>query len=211
VDLDELEITTCLRRGELEIDVRHRPEAEGASALLAQEIAARYQGFLFSDDGTTVDEQLVELLGDRRIALAESSTGGLLAARLTSVPGASGYVAGGVVAYSNEAKVELLGVDATLIERHGAVSPEVADAMADGALERFAADVACSITGIAGPTGGTKQKPVGYVCFCARTADGSTLARDPVIPGDRTEIRERTTTVAMHILHRLLRGEELPL
>ena len=88
-----------------------------------------------------------------------------------------------MVAYSNQAKSDLLGVDPALIERHGAVSPEVAEAMADGALERFRADVGVSITGIAGPEGGTKEKPVGYVCFCAKLADGRSLARDPVIPG----------------------------
>ena len=94
-------------------------------------------------------------------------------------------MAGGVVAYSNEAKAELLGVDPELIEAKGAVSPEVAEAMAIGALERFGADVAVSITGIAGPGGGSEEKPVGYVCFNARLADGTSIARDPVIPGGR--------------------------
>lgn len=210
VDLDGLEVTTCLRRGELELEVRHRPGLEESCERLAQGIAERYPGFLFSADGSTIDEQLAELLRGRRMALAESSTGGTLAARLTDLPGASDYLAGAVVAYSNQSKVELLGVDPALIESHGAVSPEVAEAMAAGALERFDADVGCSITGVAGPGGGTKEKPIGYVCICARTAGGESLARDPVIPGDRAEIRERTTTVAMHILRRLLRGEELP-
>ena len=134
-----------------------------------------------------------------------------MAARLTERPGASAYVAGGVVAYANEAKVGLLGVDPALIERHGAVSPEVRRAMADGALERFGADVAIAITGIAGPGGGTEEKPVGTVCWCAQRADGATLARDVRMPGDRAEIRDRSTTVGMHLLRRLLRGEEFPL
>ena len=129
----------------------------------------------------------------------------------TERPGASAYVAGGAVAYSDEAKVELLGVDPALIERHGAVSPEVADAMASGALERFGAHVAIGITGIAGPGGGTEEKPVGTVCWCAKRADGATLARDVRMPGDRNEIRDRSTTVGMHLLRRLLRGEEFPL
>ena len=107
------------------------------------------------------------------IAIAESCTGGLLAARLTERPGSSAYVAGGVVAYSNEAKVELLGVDPALIERHGAVSEPVAEAMADGALGRFGADTAVAVTGIAGPDGGTEEKPVGTVCWSVRLADGS--------------------------------------
>jgi nicotinamide-nucleotide amidase len=116
-------------------------------------------------------------------------------------------VAGGVVSYSNESKVALLGVDAELIERHGAVSPEVAEAMADGALARFEADTAVGITGVAGPGGGTEAKPVGYVCICAKTSDGRMIARDPRLPGNRAEIRDRATTVAMHLLRRLLRGD----
>jgi nicotinamide-nucleotide amidase len=211
VDLDSLEVTTCLRRGELELELRHRPGSEGTAERLVEQIAERYGRFLFSADGSTIDEQLSALLQGRRIALAESSTGGMLAARLTDVPGASEYLAGGVVAYSNESKVDVLGVDPALIERHGAVSPAVAQDMARGALERFGADVACSITGIAGPGGGSDRKPIGYSCICALTAGGGSLARDPVIPGDRAEVRERTVTVAMHILRRLLRGEELPL
>jgi nicotinamide-nucleotide amidase len=117
-------------------------------------------------------------------------------------------VAGGVVSYSNEAKSGLLGVDPQLIETHGAVSPEVADAMAEGALERFGADIAVSITGVAGPGGGTEAKPVGYVCWCVKVRDAETLARDTRIPGDRTEIRDRSTTVAMHLLRRVLTSEE---
>ena len=108
-------------------------------------------------------------------------------------------------------KIELLGVDPELIEEHGAVSPEVAEAMARGALERFDADVAVSVTGIAGPDGGTKEKPVGYVCFFALTTDGASLARDPVIPGGRQDIRERSALVGMHMLRILLSGQEAPL
>jgi nicotinamide-nucleotide amidase len=134
----------------------------------------------------------------------------MLAARITRVAGASEYMAGSVVAYANEAKSDLLGVDPDLIERHGAVSPEVAEAMAAGALERFGADVAVSITGIAGPDGGTEEKPVGYVCFNARTADGAAIARQPVIPGSRDDIRERSALVGMHLLRSLLGGAETP-
>ena len=120
-------------------------------------------------------------------------------------------MAGSVVAYSNEAKAELLGVDPALIAAKGAVSPEVAEAMAIGALERFGADVAVSITGIAGPDGGTEEKPVGYVCFNARLADGTSIAREPVIPGGREDIRERSALVGMHLLRILLSGAEPPL
>jgi nicotinamide-nucleotide amidase len=102
-------------------------------------------------------------------------------------------------------------VDPPLIERHGAVSPEVAEAMSIGALERFDADVAVSITGIAGPEGGSEEKPVGYVCFDARTADGKSIARDPVIPGGRADIRERSALVGLHMLRVLLSDAEAPL
>jgi len=210
-DLSPLEITTCLRRGEIEIDVRYRDGAEAAADAVRGGLAERHDRYLFSQDGTTVDEQVAKLLKGHRLGLAESCSGGLLAARITNIPGASEYLAGSVVAYANEAKVELLGVDPELIEKHGAVSPEVAEAMARGALERFDADVAVSVTGIAGPDGGTKDKPVGYVCFYALTSDGATLARDPVIPGDRADIRERSALVGMHMLRILLGGQEAPL
>ena len=210
-DLSALEITTCLRGGELEIDVRHREGADVTADAVRTAIEERHGRYLFSEDGTTIDEQVAELLRGRRVGLAESCSGGLLAARLTRLPGASEYVAGSVVAYSNQAKSDLLGVDPALIERHGAVSPEVAEAMADGALERFRADAAVSITGIAGPDGGTKEKPVGYVCFCAKLDNGRSLARDPVIPGGRQDIRERSALVGLHMLRILLGGGEAPL
>jgi nicotinamide-nucleotide amidase len=212
VELAQLEVTTCLRRGELEVDIRHRPGAERAREALVAGIVGRHGRFVFSTDGMTIDEQVGELLRDRRrIALAESCTAGQLAARLAEPPGASSYLAGGIVAYSNEAKVELLGVPAALIEEHGAVSPEVAEAMADGAIARFDADLGVGITGIAGPDGGTEEKPVGYVCVCVKVAGGPMIARDPVIPGDRVEIKDRSCTLALHLLRRLLRGEEFPL
>ncbi|CAN5527959.1 competence/damage-inducible protein A [soil metagenome] len=211
VDLDKLEITTCLRRGELEIEVRHRPGAEEELKALVAALDERHGRFLFSYDGSTIDEQLAELLHGHRIGMGESCSGGLLAARLTDIVGASEYVAGGVVSYSNEAKVVLLGVEPELIEQHGAVSPPVAEAMASGALERFDADLAVGITGIAGPGGGTEQKPVGYVCVCVKSRDGRMLDRDPVIPGGRADIRERSALLAMHLLRRLLLDEDFPL
>ena len=185
-----------------------RGRARRRTPALVDLIRSRHPRELFSTDGSKVDDQVAELLAGRRIATAESCTAGLMAARLTERPGSSEYVAGGVVAYANEAKTELLGVDPALIERHGAVSPEVAAAMAQGALERFGADTAVAVTGIAGPGGGTEEKPVGTVSFCVSTAEGGSLARDVLLPGGRADIRERSTTVAMHLLRRLLRGEE---
>jgi nicotinamide-nucleotide amidase len=205
---EALEITTCLRRAEVEVVTRWEPPAQAAWDALCELIAERHERFLFSTDGSTVDEQVAELLDGRWAAVAESCTGGLMAGRLTERPGSSAYFAGGVVSYSNEAKAAMLGVDPRLIERHGAVSPEVAEAMADGALARFEADTAVAITGVAGPGGGTEAKPVGYVCWCAKLADGTHLVRDVRLPGDRAEVRDRSTTVGMHLLRRVLRGEE---
>jgi nicotinamide-nucleotide amidase len=211
VGLSRLEITTCLRRGEIEIDVRYRDGAEGEAGALREALRVCHPRHLFSLNGETIDSQVAGLLAGRCLGLAESCSGGLLAARITDRPGASAYMAGSVVAYSNEAKTGLLGVDSSLIDAHGAVSPQVAEAMAIGALERFGADVAVSITGIAGPEGGSEEKPVGYVCLNARLADGTELARDPVIPGARGDIRERSALVGMHMLRILLGGGEPPL
>jgi nicotinamide-nucleotide amidase len=201
---DRLEITTCLRRGEIEIVTRYEPDAAGVYSNLMELLRERHGREIFSEDGSLVDDQVAQLLAGRRIATAESCTGGLLAARLTERPGSSAYVAGGVVAYANEAKTELLGVLPDLLAAHGAVSEPVAEAMADGALHRFGADTAIAVTGIAGPAGGTEDKPVGTVFFTVKLADGQTLTRTIRLPGDRSDIRERATTVAMHLLRRAL-------
>jgi nicotinamide-nucleotide amidase len=208
VGLGAVEITTCLRRGEIEIDVRYRDEAAGVAEAVREGLARRHPRETFSLDGETIDSQVAKLLKGHRLGLAESCSGGLLAARITDLSGASEYTMGGVVSYSNQSKTELLGVDPELIEAKGAVSPEVAAAMAIGALERFEADAAVSITGIAGPDGGDEEKPVGYVCFNARLADGTVIARDPVIPGGRADIRERSALVGMHLLRTLLSGAD---
>jgi nicotinamide-nucleotide amidase len=209
-DLSALEVTTCLRGGELVTDIRHRPGDEGAADQLRAGLAERLGRFTYSESGEAIEEVIARLLGGRTLAVAESCTAGLLAARLTERPGASEWFRGGVVAYSNEAKSGLLGVDPGLIEQYGAVSPEVAEAMAGGAIERFGADVACSVTGIAGPDGGSEEKPVGYVCFCVRSAKGELLPRDLVLPGDRSDIRARSATVALHLIRFLLEGREPP-
>jgi nicotinamide-nucleotide amidase len=203
---DSLEITTCLRRGEIEVVTRYEPEATGVYAGLVQLLHERHGREIFSEDGSRVDDLVAQLLAGRRLATAESCTAGLLAARLTERPGSSTYVAGGVVAYANDAKVELLDVDARLIEEHGAVSEPVAEAMAEGALKRFEADTAVAITGIAGPDGGSEEKPVGTVCWSVQLADGRSITRTVRLPGDRADIRDRSTTVAMHLLRRLLSG-----
>jgi nicotinamide-nucleotide amidase len=201
---DGLEITTCLRRGEIEMVTRFEPASASVYEDLLGILRERHAREIFSEDGSSIDDQVLNLLAGRRIATAESCTAGLLAARLTDRPGSSEYVTGGVVAYSNEAKVDLLGVDPALIEEHGAVSEPVADAMAEGALQRFDADTAVAITGIAGPGGGSDEKPVGTVCWSVRTTDGRGVTRTVRLPGDRADIRDRSTTVAMHLLRGVL-------
>jgi nicotinamide-nucleotide amidase len=202
-----LEITTCLRRGEIEMVTRFEPAAAPVYEELLALVRERHAREIFSEDGSSIDDQVLHLLMGRRVATAESCTAGLLAARLTERPGSSEYVMGGVVAYSNDAKVELLGVDPSLIGEHGAVSEPVADAMAEGALRRFEADTAVAITGIAGPGGGTEEKPVGTVCWSVRTTDSRGITRTIRLPGDRADIRDRSTTVAMHLLRRVLSEE----
>lgn len=204
LSFDGLEITTCLRKGEVEVDVRYRDAAAESAERLKEELRQRHSRSLYSLDGSTVDEVVAGLLAGRRLGLAESCSAGLLAARITDVPGSSEYFAGGVVSYSNESKRDLLGVDQALIDEHGAVSAEVAEAMAIGALDRFEADVSVAITGIAGPGGGTDEKPVGLVHFNVRTAEGGVRAAAPVIPGGRRDVRERSALVAMHLLREML-------
>ena len=140
------------------------------------------------------------------VAVAESCTGGLMAARLTDRAGSSAYMLGGVVVYSNESKVAHAGVGPEVIERYGAVSPEVARELAEGAAERFGASLGVGITGIAGPGGGTPAKPVGTVCLSVSGGSAGVLERTVHIPGDRATVRDRSTTVAMHMLRRTLQS-----
>ncbi len=224
IALDRLEITTCLKRGEVEVVTRYEPDAEQIYAAFEAVVRRRHPDTLFSDDGSTVDQQVARLLRGEgadaenahrarsvcTIATAESCTGGLLTARLTEPPGASDYVLGGLVVYSNEAKVTQAGVDPALISDHGAVSAEVALALAEGARARLQADVGVGITGVAGPGGGTAEKPVGLVWLCVVGGGGVSLTRSMQLPGARADIRDRSTTVAMHLIRRLLLGESDP-
>ncbi|MEA2311066.1 MAG: nicotinamide-nucleotide amidase [Solirubrobacteraceae bacterium] len=209
VPLGRLEITTCLRRGEIEIATVFEPSARADYEAFEAAVLERHGSTVFARDGETIDELVATaLLGPpvRTVATAESCTGGLMAGRLTDRAGSSAYVLGGLVVYANQAKAELAGVDAALIERHGAVSPEVAVALAHGAQARLGADVGIGITGIAGPGGGSEEKPVGTVCVCVAGPGEGRLERMVTLPGGRALVRERTTTVAMHMLLRALRG-----
>jgi nicotinamide-nucleotide amidase len=206
-----LEITTCLRRGELEIVIRAEPDSEPLARQLVERLGEVHGSSIFSTDGSTIDERIAQLLGKETMAVGESCTGGLLAGRLTDRPGASAYFAGGVVAYSNEAKESLLGVPPELIEAHGAVSGEVAEAMAKGAAERFGAAYGVAVTGIAGPDGGTPEKPVGRVCFAVAAAgENDATVRCIDIPGSRQDVRDRSVTVALHVLRLKLEGGDVP-
>ncbi len=208
VDIDALEITTCLRGGEVEVVTRYEPTQASIYGAFEDVVRARHADTLFSDDGTLVDDQVADaLLGaGETIATAESCTGGLVAARLTNRPGASRYVRGAIVAYDNAVKTAVAGVDPALIDEHGAVSEQVARALAAGAIARLDADVGVGITGIAGPDGGTAEKPVGLVWFAVLHRDGREMVRSLVIPGGRDDVRDRSTTVALHLVRRLLLG-----
>jgi nicotinamide-nucleotide amidase len=205
-ELAGLEITTCLRDGELEIVTRFTPEAQPTYDGLEDLLARTYRDTLFST-GPTLDDLVATgfVDGGLTVATGESCTGGLLAARLTERPGSSAWVLGGVVAYANSAKEQLLGVPAAVLAEHGAVSPEVAAALAEGARSRFGADIGVGITGIAGPDGGTPGKPVGTVHICVAGPDGREL-RALRLPGSRTSVRERSVTMAMHLLRAQLVG-----
>jgi nicotinamide-nucleotide amidase len=207
--LARLEITTCLKRGEIEIVTRYEPAQEELYDAFTQVVAARHADTLFSSDGSTVDEQVAGLLRERAwtVAVAESCTGGELSARLTAPAGASEYVKGGVVAYSNEVKIAEVGVDPELIDAHGAVSEQVAKALAQGARKRLDAEVGVGVTGIAGPGGATAEKPVGLVWLSVSGPEGSSLTRSLTLPGGRADVRDRATTVALHLIRRLLLGE----
>jgi nicotinamide-nucleotide amidase len=214
VDLSALEVTTCLKRGEVEVVTRYEPEAERDYEAFEELVAGRHRETLFSRDGGTVDEQVAALLRGtgppdgsrppRTIATAESCTGGLLAARLTELAGASDYFKGAIVAYSNEAKVELADVAPELIETYGAVSGQVSAALANGARSRLHADVGVGLTGVAGPGGGSPEKPVGLVWLSVAVTDREPVTRSVNLPGGRADVRDRATTVAMHLIRRAL-------
>lgn len=206
VELDALEITTCLRRGEVEIVTRYEPSAQEQYEAFVAVVGARHANTLFSDDGSSVDQQVADALRAhaQTVAVAESCTGGLLSARLTELPGSSEWFAGGVVAYSNKVKVGAAGVPTELLESFGAVSGETARALASGVRQALATSVGVGVTGVAGPGGGTEEKPVGRVCFSVCDEDGRSLTRQVDLPGGRADVRDRSTTVALHLLRRFV-------
>jgi nicotinamide-nucleotide amidase len=200
-----VEATICARDFEIHVDLLVEPGAEERAGRLEAALLPPIERWLYSRDERPVEEHVLALCRARGLTLctAESETGGLVAARLTSIPGASDVFVGSVVAYANEVKEKQLGVPRRVLASHGAVSPEAAEAMARGARERLGADVAVAVTGIAGPGGGTAEKPVGLVYLHAEGPDGG-LGREFTVPGDRDSIRARSTVAALHLVRHLL-------
>jgi nicotinamide-nucleotide amidase len=200
-----LAVTICARDLEIAVDlfVSHGHAAE-ADALV-EELRRRFRADLFAADERPVAEIVLDLCRARELTLAsaESCTGGLVGAQVTAVPGSSDVYLGGVIAYADAAKTRELGVPEDVLERHGAVSAETARAMAQGARGAFSAGVAVAVTGIAGPGGGTPQKPVGLV-FCHAAGPAGELPLRLELPGDREEVRVRAAVAALHLVRRLL-------
>jgi nicotinamide-nucleotide amidase len=204
-DGDGVEATICARDFEIHVDLVVEPGAQARADELTQGLVTPLERYLFSRDERPIEALVLDLCRSRGLTLgtAESCTGGMVAERLTSVPGSSEVFVGAVVAYADEVKARELGVAREMLERHGAVSAETAAAMAAGARERLGADLAVAVTGIAGPGGGSEEKPVGLVFLHAEGPDGSRSA-DFVFPGDRDSIRRRAAVTALHQLRRLL-------
>ena len=202
---DGVAVTICARDFEIHVDLLAEPGAEGRAAALEAALAQANERYLFSRDERSTAELVLDLLRarDLTLATAESCTGGLVAARLTDVPGSSDVFLGGIIAYADEVKIAQLGVPEGVLAEHGAVSEEAAAAMAQGARARLGADVAVSVTGVAGPGGGTGEKPVGLV-FLHAAGPGGELARRLDFPGDRETIRQRAAVVALHLVRRLV-------
>jgi nicotinamide-nucleotide amidase len=204
-DGDGVDVTICARDFELHVDLFVQDGADARADAIADRLVADAGQFLFSREETPTAELVLGLLRERGLTLAtaESCTGGLVGGRLTDVAGSSDVYVGGVVAYSNDVKERALGVPAATLAAHGAVSAETAEAMADGARTALGAAVAVAVTGVAGPGGGTDEKPVGLVHVAAAGPMGTRHARLD-FPGDRETIRGRAVTAALHLVRRLV-------
>lgn len=206
---ENVQTSILFNRSEVEIHFAARSDNEKEAEEVLDELAAKASEALgialFATDGETMEEVVGRLLVERSetVSVAESCTGGLIAQRLTDIPGSSRYFVEGVVSYSNDAKIRTLGVRSEIIEKHGAVSAETAEAMAAGMLKRARTDHAVSVTGIAGPDGGTEEKPVGTV-FIALAGPPGARSIKIVLPGDRYLIRWRSSQAALDMLRRRL-------
>jgi nicotinamide-nucleotide amidase len=209
---DGLEVTVCAHDLEIHVDIFAEAGAEARAEGLDEALRASFPDSLFAvDDERAVEELVLESsrAAGLTLATAESCTGGLVGARLTDVPGASHAYLGGVIAYSDEAKRAELDVPEKILLDHGAVSEGTAAAMAAGARRRFGADVAVAVTGVAGPGGGTPEKPVGLVFISVESPDGASTRRFE-LPGDRDAVRSRATGLALHMLRRILARSGTP-
>ena len=204
-DGDGVEATVCARDFEIHVDLLVEPGAEARADELAARLTGSLSTYLFSTQDTSVAELVLDECRRQglMLATAESCTGGMVAERLTSIPGSSDAFVGSVIAYSDEVKARELGVPRETLAAHGAVSAETAAAMASGVRERLGADVGVAVTGIAGPGGGTSEKPVGLVYVHAETHEEG-HGRSFQYPGDRDSIRRRATATALHLVRRLL-------
>jgi nicotinamide-nucleotide amidase len=202
---DGVTATICAREFEIHVDLFVEGDGSARADELVAGLRERAGRHLFAEDERPVEALVLDACRERglKVATAESCTGGLVAARLTSVPGSSEVFVGGVVAYSDEVKAQELGVPTEVLEQHGAVSAETAAAMAAGARARLGVEVAVSVTGVAGPGGGTPEKPVGLVFLHAEGPDGARTRRLD-LPGDREAIRARATVAALHLVRTLL-------
>ena len=200
-----VEVTICAREFEIHVDMFVEPSASERGDAIVTSLRADLGTYLFGEDERSISEIVLDLCKARGLTLgtAESCTGGMVAARLTSIPGSSEVFRGSVIAYADDVKEQELGVPAQLIAAHGAVSAEVAAAMAEGVRERLGVDVGVGVTGVAGPGGGTEAKPVGLVFVHAVGPDGDRAVRTE-LPGDRDMIRGRATAASLHLVRRLL-------
>jgi nicotinamide-nucleotide amidase len=206
-----VDVTICARDFEIHVDLFVEPEAEARAEQIVESLRRDLGGYLFGEDERTIAEIVLDLCRAHGLTLAtaESCTGGLVAARLTSVPGSSDVFRGAVVAYANDVKEESLGVPADLLATYGAVSAESAEAMARGVRDRLGVDVAVAVTGVAGPGGGTEEKPVGLV-FAHVVGPGGKRSVRTELPGDREMIRGRATAASLHLVRRLLESRDTP-
>jgi len=198
-----IELGYCARPGEVEVRIIGGPNAiRAADAVIRGELGAS----IFSDNDQTLETVVVNLLKQRKetLATAESCTGGLIATRITNVSGASEVFLAGYVTYANSAKTDVLNVDSKLIDKHGAVSKAVARAMAKGARTRAASTYGIATTGIAGPTGGSDEKPVGTVYIGLASEDSGTVARKFFFPTDRETFKQLAAQAALDLLRRKL-------
>ena len=204
-DGEGVEVTICARETEIHVDLFARPGAEERADRLEAKLLEPVARHLFSREEIETPALVLGLLREQGLTLAtaESCTGGLVAARLTAIPGASDVFLGSIVAYSNTVKAAQLAVPAEILDTFGSVSAETAAAMAEGARERLGADVAVAVTGVAGPGGGTADKPVGLVFVHAAGPQGERSLRLD-FPGDRETIRGRAAVAALHLVRRLV-------